>query len=278
MEHEHLVYTKDDGIATLRIDRPQELNAFTWDMYGGLIDIAAEAAADDDVRVLVVTGTGRAFCVGADVRSLEMGFEDKSKLAAGAAGAGGSSRKKNAEPKNERATGHLTVLLQKMNKPVIAAINGIAAGGGLDAALACDIRIASDRATFSSVFVRRGIVPTMGGTYFLPRLVGVDKACELIWTGDLIDASEALRIGLVTKVVPHDDLEAATEELAVKLANGPPLAIARSKGMIYEGLEMGLERAMEDIMEAWVTLSRTEDHREALSAFLEKREPVFRGK
>lgn len=275
MEHEHLVYTKDDGIATLRIDRPQELNAFTWDMYGGLIDLVAEAAADDEVRVLVVTGTGRAFCVGADVRSLELGFEDKSKLAAAA---GGSSRKKNAGPKDGRPTGHLTVLLQKMNKPVIAAINGIAAGGGLDAALACDIRISSDRATFSSVFVRRGIVPTMGGTYFLPRLVGVDKACELIWTGDLIDASEALRIGLVTKVVPHDDLEAATEELAVKLAKGPPLAIARSKGMIYKGLEMDLERAMEDIMEAWVTLSRTEDHREALSAFLEKREPVFRGK
>jgi 2-(1,2-epoxy-1,2-dihydrophenyl)acetyl-CoA isomerase len=168
--------------------------------------------------------------------------------------------------------------MQKMNKPVIAAINGIAAGGGLDAACACDIRIASDKATFSSVFVRRGIVPTMGGTYFLPRLVGVDKACELIWTGDLIDAREALRIGLVTKVVPHDELEAATEELAEKLAKGPPLAIARSKGMIYQGLDMELERAMDDIMEAWITLSRTEDHREALSAFLEKREPLFKGR
>ena len=172
----------------------------------------------------------------------------------------------------------MTLCLQRMSKPVIASINGIAAGGGLDTACACDIRIASDKSTFSSVFVRRAIVPTMGGTYFLPRLVGIDKACELIWTGDLIDAREAERIGLVTKVVPHEELEAATEELAVKLTKGAPLAIARSKTMIYKGLDMELERAMDDIMEAWMALSQTEDHREALSAFLEKREPVFKGR
>jgi 2-(1,2-epoxy-1,2-dihydrophenyl)acetyl-CoA isomerase len=278
MKHEHLVYTKEDGIATLRLNRPQELNAFTWDMYESLIDIIDEAAVDDEVRVLIVTGTGRAFCVGADVRSLEQGFEDKSKLVAGASGRAASRSKKSAGRKKRRASSHITVQLQKMNKPVIAAVNGIAAGGGLDAACACDIRIASEKATFSSVFVRRGIVPTMGGTYFLPRLIGIDRACEMIWTGDLVDAKEALRIGLVTRVVPDDELMAATEELAVKLATGPPLAIARAKGMMYRGLEIELERAMEEIMDAWVTLSRTEDHREALAAFLEKREPVFRGK
>jgi 2-(1,2-epoxy-1,2-dihydrophenyl)acetyl-CoA isomerase len=172
----------------------------------------------------------------------------------------------------------LTLPLQRMEKPVIAAINGIAAGGGLDLVCACDIRIASEKATFSSVFVRRGIVPTMGGTYFLPRLVGVDKACEMIWTGDLVGAEEADRIGLVTRVVPHDELESATEELAFQIASGPPLAIKESKRLIYDGLNTDLESALRDVLSTYTTLGMSEDHREALRAFLEKREPVFKGR
>jgi len=266
MDYEHLIYTKEEGIATITINRPQKLNAFTSAMYQGLSEILDDVAGDNGVRVLVITGTGRAFCVGADVKGLEQGLPKRPQPYA------------QPEPSTDAVRKILTVPLQRMDKPVIAAINGIAAGGGLDTACACDIRIASDRATFSSVFVRRGLLPTMGGTYFLPRLIGIDKACELIWTGDLIDAWEAERIGLVTKVVPHEELEAATEELAAKLAKGPPLAIARAKKLIYDGLNMELESALRDIMREYTALSQTEDHREALRAFLEKREPVFKGR
>lgn len=266
MDYEHLSYTKEEGIATITLNRPQKLNAFTPAMYQGLSEIIEEVASDDDVRVLVITGKGRAFCVGADVKGLEQGLSKHQQAPA------------QPEPSADMVRKILTVPLWGMDKPVIAAINGIAAGGGLDAACACDIRIASERATFSSVFVRRGIVPTMGGTYFLPRLIGVDKACEMIWTGDLIDAREAERIGLVTKVVPHDELEAATEELALKLVKGPPLAIAKSKRLIYSGLNTDLESALKDVIREYTVLSQTEDHREALRAFLEKREPVFKGR
>ena len=272
MDEEHLIYTKDEGIATLTMNRPKALNAFTWDMYRRIVDMLKDASSDEQVRVLVVTGRGRAFCVGADVKSLEQGFSTGP----------GTTADAGAKARNRASAGGTSdlvpVLLQSMNKPVIAAINGVTAGGGLDTACACDIRIASEKATFSSVFVRRGLLPTMGGTYFLPRLVGIDKACELIWTGDIIDAKEAERIGLVTRVVPHEELEAAIEELAAKLVKGPPLAIAKAKRVIYEGLNVDLESALNDIMRAYAELSQTEDHREALTAFLEKREPVFRGK
>jgi enoyl-CoA hydratase/carnithine racemase len=266
MDYEHLLYEKEDGIAVLTMNRPQALNAFTVEMYRGMEELIKDAASDEDIRVLVITGKGRGFCVGADVKSLEQGLEDKSQ-----------------QMLDEQAVANATskllpLMLWSMSKPVLASINGITAGGGLDAACACDIRIASDKATFSSVFVRRGIVPTLGGTYLLPRLIGIDRACELIWTGDLIDAREAERIGLVTRVVPHDQLAAATEELALKLAKGPPLAIAKSKQLIYEGLSVGLEPALREIMRAYAELSQSDDHREALNAFLEKRAPVFRGR
>ena len=169
MESDHLIYTREAGIATITLNRPQKLNAFTSEMYQGLSTIIEEVEKDNDVKVLVITGTGRAFCVGADVKSLEQGLSQKP-----------DNMSPPTEFTTEMVSKILTFPLQRMEKPVIAAINGIAAGGGLDAACACDIRIASERATFSSVFVRRGIVPTMGGTYFLPRLVGIDKACEMI--------------------------------------------------------------------------------------------------
>jgi 2-(1,2-epoxy-1,2-dihydrophenyl)acetyl-CoA isomerase len=259
MDQEHLMYVKDSGIATLTLDRPKKMNAFTPSMHRGMSEIIKDAANDNDVKVLVITGTGRAFCVGADVKALEEGFGSSTEDLAGA------------------ATELLSVALVRMRKPVIAAINGIAAGGGLDAACACDIRIASDRARFSSLFVRRGLVPTMGGTYFLPRLIGTDRACEMIWTGDIIDANEAERIGLVTRVVPHEELSSAVEELALKLASGPPLAIAGAKRLVYRGLSQDLDFALDDIMREYAALSQTRDHREALRAYLEKREPQFEG-
>ena len=167
--------------------------------------------------------------------------------------------------------------MQKCEKPIIAAVNGYAVGAGLDLAMACDIRIASDRARFAELYIRRGILPAEGGTYLLPRLVGIDRACQLIWTGDMIDAKEAERIGLVTTVVPHDDLEITTVELAEKLVKAAPLAIQRSKRAIYEGLNMDLESTMKYIQSLMREIQQSEDYKEGSRAFLEKREPVFRG-
>jgi 2-(1,2-epoxy-1,2-dihydrophenyl)acetyl-CoA isomerase len=176
---------------------------------------------------------------------------------------------------SERLSVH--VLMQKCEKPIIAAINGVAAGAGLDLAMACDIRIASDKARFAELYIRRGIFPVEGGIYLLPRLVGVGRACELIWTGDMIDATEAASIGLVTRVVPHEELEIATKELAEKLAKAAPLAIQRSKQAIYSGLNMDFESSMKYIQPLMREILQSKDHKEGTQAFLAKREPVFRG-
>jgi len=171
----------------------------------------------------------------------------------------------------------LSILLREFAKPIIASINGVAVAGGLDFACACDIRIASDRARFAMVYVRRGMIPVDGGTFLLPRLVGIDRACQLIWTGDMIDAKEAERMGLVTTVVPHEELESATRELAEKLAKGSPLAIQKAKRVIYEGLEMDMKSALRQVTSIVKELQDTEDHKEGVRAFVEKREPVFKG-
>ena len=264
MKYQDIIYAKAEGIATITLNRPDRRNAFSPEMRDGMVRAILDATKDQKVRVLVITGAGRAFCAGADVKAMAESFDQPAAR----------------QLRRESAAGDvaLPVLLQKCEKPVIAAINGVAVGGGLDLALACDIRIASDQARFAEVFIRRGMIPAMGGTFFLPRLVGIDKACYLIFTGDMIDAREAERIGLVTTVVPHEELEMATMELAEKLAKGPPLAIRRAKHAIYEGLGMDLKSTLDYLKEVVEELQATEDHKEGARAFVEKREPVFRGK
>ncbi len=263
MEYPDIIYTKENHIATITMNRPDKMNAFTPEMSDSLYRAFKDSDEDHDIRVIILTAVGRAFCAGADVKAMAQSFDIP------------GEKHKYDMHRSERINLHL--LMQRCNKPIIGAINGVAAGGGLDLACACDVRIASDKARFAEVFVRRGMMPASGGTYFLPRLVGVDRACLMAWTGDMVHAEEAQRIGLVTMVVPHDELEMAVMDLAEKLAKGPPLAIQRTKRAIYEGLEMDLEETLDYIAPIINFLNQTEDHKEGARAFVEKREPVFRG-
>ena len=254
-----VLYTVENGVGMIKLNRPDKMNALIPGVGDGLHKSVAAATGDDAVRVLVITGSGRAFCAGADVAAL-----------ANRAG------QPVQPPMPPRA--HLALLIQQCPKPVIAAVNGVAVGFGLDLALACDIRIASDQARFSEAYIRRGMHPAGGGAYFLPRLVGIDRALLLSWTGDMIDAKEAERIGLVTMVVPHDELENTTRDLAEKLAKGPALAMQNAKHAIYEGLNLDLKTSLERTMAARQSLLSTADHKEGTTSFVEKRAPQFKGK
>ena len=263
MDYQDIIYTCENGIATMTLNRPDKMNAFSAAMQDSMYRVVENASQDKTVRVLIITGAGRAFCSGADVRSLAENSENP------------INQQRAMEAMNERVPIH--VLMQQCEKPIIAALNGLAVGAGLGLALAWDIRIASAQARFAELYIRRGMLPAAGGTYFLPRLVGIDKACQLIWTGDMIDAREAERIGLVTIVVPHEELEMATLELAEKLAKAAPLAIQRAKRAIYQGLDMDLESTMNYVQPLIREIQQSADHKEGARAFLEKREPVFRG-
>ena len=258
MTYENLILTKNNGLATLTVNRPQVRNALdqaTWKEIRQALD---EVAADEAVHVLIVTGTGeKAFASGADLRWLR----DRSMLAT-----------LEAYPQGVLAA------LESLAKPSIAAVNADALGGGCELAMACDIRIASERARFGQPEVRLGILPGAGGTQRLPRLVGMAKAKELILTGDIIDAAEALRIGLVNQVVPHDQLLAAATAMAEKIMQRGPIAVRLAKAAVQAGMEFGTGAGYAFERLAQTVLFGTEDHTEGIDAFLEKRPPQYKGK
>jgi 2-(1,2-epoxy-1,2-dihydrophenyl)acetyl-CoA isomerase len=263
MNNSDILYVKEGPIAKITLNRPNKMNSYTVEMNDIFKRSVMNASKDKNIRVIIITGTGRAFCSGADVKTLSERFD---------------------QPDTDDMLRHVlrsrtsvVSLLRKCNKPVIAAVNGVAVGGGFDLALACDIRIASDRARFSEIYVRRGLVPTSGGTYLLPRLIGIDKALMMLWTGNMVDAKEAERLGLVTMVVPYEELETTVFELAEKLAKGPPLVIQWDKRAVYDGLQMDLDETMEYTKAITKIIMYTKDHREGAKAFVEKREPVFKG-
>jgi enoyl-CoA hydratase/carnithine racemase len=265
MENQDVIYKKDNGIATIILNRPDKMNPLMREISDGIYKSMEDASNDDDIRVIIITGTGRAFCSGADVKAMsERAIQQV------------NSPSVQVSPAVTPPRVQLTLLFNECEKPVIAAINGFAIGVGLDMALACDIRIASDRAQLSEAYIRRGMIPSSGGAYFLPRLVGIDKACQIIFTGDMIDAKEAERIGLVTAVVPHDDLESATWELAEKIAKGPLEAMKYAKKAIYSGLTTDLRTSLAYTQAVRQELLKTEDHKEGTVSFVEKRAPVFK--
>jgi enoyl-CoA hydratase/carnithine racemase len=263
MGWDFVLFNKEEGIGTITLNRPDSLNALGGNMRQEILAALETAAIDGEIRVIVITGAGKAFCAGGDVKEF----------------ASGTSRSEADLPFDQRPTRDKIVLrIQEIGKPVIASVNGVAAGGGCNLALACDMRIASDRSRFGQVFVRRGIHPDWGGTWFLPRLVGYAKAAELIFSGEVIDAQEALQIGLVNKVVPHEELPAVTKEFAKKVVRNAPIPIALAKKGLQQSLRVDLCQALDHERFAQEVCRNTEDRAEGMKSFVEKREPVFKGK
>jgi enoyl-CoA hydratase/carnithine racemase len=264
MTYKCLIAETKDGIATLTLNRPERLNALGDTLRDDLHDALTRAVDDSAVRVIVITGAGKGFCSGGDVKAMHDAKER---------GAGRPVLDKVA-PSRDRTL----LLMRDAPQPIIAAVNGAAAGAGMNLALGCDIRLASTTARFGETFVKRGLHVDWGGTYFLPRLVGMAKACELIFTGEMIGAEEALRLGIVSAVHPPEELMPATRELARKIADGPPLAIRLAKRALYHGENTDLRSALEFETFAQNVCSETEDAKEGIRAFVEKRPPTFHGR
>jgi len=262
MHYQTIILEKKEGIATITLNRPEKLNAQTLLMYQELSEAYRLVDGDDETRVLVITGAGRAFSAGADVS--ETLYKERIQ-----------KREEQGVPDVIRSLGFS---LANVRKPVIASINGYAIGIGLTLTLACDIRIASEAARFSVRFAMLGITLDYGASYFLPRLVGLGKALELTLTAKTIDAKEAKEIGLVNAVVPANELVKATHEMARSIAELPPLAVRVSKDALYQGMDCDLATQLQYEAYANTYLRGTQDTKEATRAFMEKRKPVFVGR
>lgn len=263
MEFKTILYKKEGGKVTITLNRPRALNALNREIIDELFTALKEAARDPEVKVLILTGAGRAFCFGADV----------------------------SEFRSQIETGNIApalLLLQKVQeiirlligapKPIIAGLNGFATGLGLDLALACDLRVAAERARLAEAYISMGLVPDGGGTFFLPRLVGLARAAEMIFTGEPLSAAEAERLGLLNRVVPTEELPKAIDILADKLIKSPSLALRLAKQALWKNLEGNLASALQEEAHSQKICLASEDHREAVRAFLEKRDPLFHGK
>ena len=267
---EDLHYELVDGIARITLDRPDAANALTPDQRDRLIDLFADASADLRVRVVVLGATGKHFCTGADLRVSKIAESPRPDDAPHRA-LGDVART------IKRGAQRLVTSILDCEKPVIAAVNGTAAGIGAHIALACDLIVAAENARFIEVFVRRGITPDGGGAYLLPRMIGLAKAKELVFLGDDLSAADAERIGLINKVVPPEDLDKAVDDWAGRLAKGPTKAISLSKWLLNRSLDSDRAGALDD--EAWAQelASRTQDFAEGVQAFIERRDVEFRG-
>ena len=256
-------YGKSDYIATITLNRPEVLNAVNARMGEELLDALRSAESDDEVHCLIITGSGRAFCAGEDIQDLRGQYE------------------KGDNPKlGERLLVKYNPIIRqirRVQKPVIAAVNGVAAGAGAGIAYSCDVRVASENARFLQAFIKVGLAPDSGTSFFLPRLAGFSKALELSLTGDELTSKDAERLGLVSKVVPAEQLMETARELGTKLAQGPSKAIGLTKRALNKSISSDLETVLEYESYLQEIAGGTADHIEAVRAFFEKRKPVFKG-
>lgn len=246
-------------MVTLTLNRPDTMNAITGEMWGGLEDVFAEVARNFDDRVLVVTGAGRAFCAGADL--IEQGMP----------------RTSGRRLEHMRGVGRSAAALRGIGKPTVAKVNGVAAGAGLSLALGCDLVIASDAARFSAIFVQRGLSIDYGGSWLLPRLVGIHKAKELALLADMISAADSERVGIVNRVVPASELDGEVDALVARLLTMAPVALSQTKHLLDQAMSTTFEDAVEAEAMAQVVNLGTPDAKEAVRAFMEKRAPEFTG-
>jgi enoyl-CoA hydratase/carnithine racemase len=266
---QEILYDKgDDGVAVITLNRPEKMNAFTRRMIEEWAWAIDDAKLDDDVRAVIVTGSGRAFCAGMDVQQEARGE---------------GVLRTESSPADRRNSLRYNVhrvprALMTLDKPYIAAVNGAAVGAGMDMASMADLRIAADNARFGMAYVRMGIIPGDGGAFYLGRILGIAKSLELIWTGDLFDANQALEWGYVSRVVPADQLMEETRAFAKRLADGPAVAIQLAKRLVYRSLDITEDAALDMAQHAMVIAQSTEDAKEGPRAFVEKRQPKFVGR
>ncbi|HLB24627.1 MAG TPA: enoyl-CoA hydratase-related protein [Dehalococcoidia bacterium] len=277
MDFKEIIYEKSEGVATITLNRPERMNAFTDVMLREWAQALEDARLDREIRAVVLTGAGRGFCAGADLRGGTVLGQGSGSAAPGATPAGPPSA---ADRRNWLRDGvhYVPRAVQLLDKPYIAAVNGAAVGAGMDMASMADIRIVSEHAKFAMSYVKVGLVPGDGGCYLLPRIVGVAKALELIWTGDFVDADEAVRIGYASRVVAADELMDVTRDFALRLAKGPAVAMQLAKRLVYRGLTADWQEAFEQAGTAMAIAQTTEDAREGPRAFVENRPPNFQGR
>lgn len=261
-----ILYKKNGHVATVTLNRPAKRNAYSETMVHEILEALGDARDDDEIRVVILTGTGKGFCAGGDI---SRDFQYPARY-----------RGHRLESMLEmRENMHVLIrFLDRFDKPVIAAVNGAAVAGGLTLALACDFRIAAESAKLGDTSLRFGLIPDEGGAYFFPRFMGLDRALKMSLLSEVYTAREALELGLITEVVADSELMARAQELAARLAEGPPIAIRITKRMMYKQRSMHLDNALEDAAMATLVSNYTEDVKEGTAAFHEKRKPQFKGK